>query len=144
MSDWRQEGTLSTDSTWSDQFRIDFPEFAHDSPEIYPDSMINFWYGIARKLLNIERWDDLLETGYKLFVAHKCSLALAAEAAAALGDRTGASVGLVGNSYNVGGVSVSYDISATTMPAAGEFNSTIYGKQFYQLMIIVGTGGYQV
>lgn len=140
MSDWRQEGTLSTDSTWSDQFRIDFPEFAHDSPEIYPDSMINFWYGIAQKLLNIERWDDLLETGYKLFVAHNLLIEKNQQLAFAAGNFTGTPLGNISNK-SVGDVSVGYDLSSFMEERGGEWNLTTYGRRFIFFVRLVGTGG---
>jgi hypothetical protein len=144
MSDWQQNGTPSTDLTWNDQFRADFPEFGHTSPETFTDESITFWYGVADKLLNVVRWGDLLTIGQQLFVAHNITLAYNNEQDFALGDKSGMSAGLVASNQSVGDVQVAYDLSIATEQDGGEYNSTIYGRKYIRLARMVGTGGYYV
>jgi len=123
-------------------FRENFPEFEDDTK--YPDSMITFWSGLGEKLLNETRWDDFYTEGIQLFTAHHIILASQNETAASAGKTPGlGSNGIVSNK-NVGSVSVGYDTGSITLQDAGNFNLTTYGRSFWQLMLIVGMGGYQV
>lgn len=120
-----------------DQFREEFTEFTSETD--YPAAMINFWYGLAEAQLNVARWGDLLDYGYKLFVAH--NIALAAQNSA-----TGVVPGQVGlvTSESAGPLSYSKDTHSVTEMDGGHWNLTTYGTQFLRLARIVGTGGYQV
>jgi len=121
-------------------FRSDLPEFANATR--FPDSRINFWLGIGNKLLNAQRWADLLDHGLELFVAHHLTLAKQNEAAAATGGVPGVSTGAV-SAKEVDKVSVSYDTSAGLEENAGHWNLTTYGTQLIRLARMVGSGGMQ-
>ena len=124
------------------EFRDSFPQFGE---ELFPAARVAFYLTLAGKRLPPERWRDLLPEGTALFTAHFLSL----ERAAALkADGTGgmdAAAGpVIGKSQSVGGVSVSETragAAATGDVRAGQWNDTIYGKQFWELAQIVGAGG---
>lgn len=122
-------------------FRATFPEFADTT--VYTPEMIEFWAGIGDKLLNVDRWRDLLGHGLDLYVAHKITLQAQDIAAAAKGKSPGQSGGIA-SSKSVGGVSVSYDVGSFSLQDAGNYNMTRYGRDFWALIQIVGMGGAQV
>jgi hypothetical protein len=123
------------------QFRVNFPEFA--STTQYPDSAVNFWLAWAYKLLRTERWQDILDLGVQLFVAHNLVLERTAQNQAASG---GVPAGQTGNvaSKAVAQVSVSYDNASSMDPDAGHWALTIFGKRFLRLMRMAGSGGVQL
>lgn len=123
-------------------FRQSFPEFSDEYK--YTDSMITFWSGLGEKLLNETRWDDFYVEGLQLFTAHHLIMAYQNETLAAANKTPGTGASGVVSSKSVGGVSVSYDTGSITLQDAGNFNLTTYGRSFWQLMLIVGMGGYQV
>jgi Protein of unknown function (DUF4054) len=83
----------------------------------------------------------------EMWVAHQIVLDKQAAAAAATGGDPGTKIGIV-SSKSVNGVSVGFDVGATTggvMQAdAGYYNQTIYGQRFYRLMRIRGSGPIQL
>lgn len=119
-------------------FREHFPEFSAT-----PDGRVSFWLGIAPKLLNAERWDELLDHGIELFVAHHLAIDNANQRAAQNGGGVGQNSGPVA-SKTVDKVSVSYDTGAATLEGAGHWNLTTYGTQFYALFRMMGAGGIQL
>lgn len=119
-------------------FRENFPAFASEVK--YPDTMIAFWAGIGDKLLNQVRWGDLYEHGLELFVAHKITLEAKNVTDGAAGRTPGLTTGVI-SSKSVGGVSVSYDTNMASLSDAGNYNMTQYGRDFWQLVQIVGMGG---
>lgn len=121
-------------------FRAQYPEFA--DPVAYPDVVINRHLAIAVKRLPESRWADLLDDGIGLYIAHY--LALGDRAKAAVTNGTAGQVEGLETQKTVDTVSVSMDVSAVTIADAGMWNSTSYGIQFYQLMMIVGAGGVQL
>jgi hypothetical protein len=123
-------------------FRTALPEFSDESK--YPDGMITFWSSAGLLLLNEERWGDLLTHGLWLYVAHNITLGSADMKAGDLGRFPGAGIGGVVAGKGVDGVSVSYDTNAMTLEGAGNYNTTKYGREFWQLMMIVGMGGQQL
>lgn len=122
-------------------FRTTFPEFADEAK--YPDTMVTTWATIGETLLNTERWATLYTTGLQLYVAHQITLAYQDLSQANKGRSPGSTGGVIGNK-GVGDVSVSYDTHAITLESAGNFNMTRYGREFWNLMMIVGMGGYQL
>lgn len=120
------------------QFRIDFPEFA--DPVVYTDGAVNFWLGVATKLLRAERWADMLDTGLELFTAHNLSLQ---RTASGTPNAPGANTGLVA-SKTVDKLSITYDASAGIIPNAGHWNLTTYGTRFLWLMNMAGMGPTQL
>lgn len=124
-------------SDFSDAFRVSFPEFANSTT--YPDSQIDFWYGIGESLLNETRWGDRLDYGLNLFVAHHLVMAVRNQASSAPGQ----SEGLVG-SQSAGPLTVSFDTTAVREEGAGFYNLTSYGTLFWKMAKIVGIGGAHV
>jgi len=122
-------------------FRAAFPEFADTTK--YTDAMITFRATMGEALLNEERWGDLLTYGLYLFVAHNLVLDAKDEESAAAGRAPGLMAGVV-TGKGVGGVSINYDAGHTQFENAGNFNMTKYGRDFWQLLQIVGMGGQHV
>ncbi len=123
-------------------FRLAFPEFADEVR--YPDAMITFWSSAGLLLLNETRWGDLLTHGLWLYVAHNITLASADMSAGDAGTYPGKGVGGVITGKSVDGVSVNYDTQSMTLEGAGNYNTTKYGREFWQLAMIVGMGGQQL
>jgi hypothetical protein len=121
-------------------FRQHFPEFSEANIQVYSDASITFWAGIGDLRLNTYRWGDLLTHGLELFVAHHVSLAAAEQQAALVGDVAGQAVNLK-NNKSVGDVSVGIDNQAIIKEGAGNYNLTLYGRDFFELARIVGAGG---
>lgn len=123
-------------------FRENFPEFADTAK--YSDTQVTFWLGYATRLLySVDRWSDMLDDGIQLVMAHQLTLAARNAAAAVAGGAPGAVQGAAA-SKAVGGVSVSYDTTAGLLQDGGYWNLTTYGIQFWQLAMLVGTGGFQL
>lgn len=122
-------------------FRESMPMFADTTA--YPQFQFDFYLKLGLKLLNERRWDDLLDEGLTFFIAHYLTLYKRSMAFAAIGGDTGK---VVGNetSKSVDGVSKSMDVSGILNTDAGHWNQTTFGLQFYQLMIMIGTGGIQL
>lgn len=123
------------------QLRTDFPEFA--STVVYPTSQVTFWITLAYKLLNAQRWGNVLDQGVELFVAHNLAIEARAQADAAKGGIPGQQVGPV-SSKSVDKVSMGYDTGSGIEPGAGHWNLTIYGTRFVRLMRMFGAGPVQV
>lgn len=124
-----------------DNFRLSFPEFADEG--VYPPEMVTFWSSIADKLLNVSRWGDLFDHGRQLFTAHNLVLAAQDAKAGDAGKAPGQQGGVI-SGKNAGGIGITYDTNSMTIQDAGNFNSTKYGRSFWQLLNIVGMGGAQV
>lgn len=130
-------------SEWTDQFRIDFPEFAHSSPEVFEDSLIEFWADLGEAIVdNTGRFLNatIRNLALELFVAHHVITAFNNEQAVAAEDYSGQGVRPIA-SNSVGDVSVSYDLSRMTEEQAGEYNSTTYGRKLFSMINIFGVGG---
>lgn len=128
------------------EFRDAFPQFVED---LFPDARVQFYLTLAGQRLDACRWDTLLEHGTALFTAHCLTLERAASKST---DGTGGMDAAAGpviagsESKTVGGVSKSVSetragAAATGYVAGGHWNDTVYGKQFYELMMLVGAGG---
>lgn len=123
--------------TDSSRFREQFPELSNAT-----DAQIAFWLGLAQKRLNKKVWADLHEEGCLLFAAHNLArLGVTAESGGAYDGEAVDAQGSMVASKSVEKVSISYDNATGSITDAGEWNSTRYGKQFYELMMIVGTAG---
>ena len=124
-------------------FREAFPNFAESA-----DARVKFFIALAERLLPSARWGDLREDGIALYVAH--NLTLEAEISK---DKSGAGAinvaagPVTGESKTVGSMSKSVtragaSAQGTSLLNAGAYNSTVYGQQFWQLVLIVGAGGF--
>lgn len=118
-----------------------FPEFL--DPTIYPDQQIQFWLDVAAKMLNADRWYDLLDNGMYLFTAHHLVIARRDQVAAESGGAVGGIQGAV-SSKTVDKVSVSYEANSVLYDDAGFWNGTTYGVQYWNLVRMVGAGGIQL
>lgn len=125
-------------------FRIAFPQF---TPDLAPDARVRFHLTVAGKLLPAARWGELLDEGMGLYAAHQITLELEAGKA---GDGTGgidAAAGPVtGETKTVGGMSHAVTragaaAQGSALTDAGQYNGTVYGQQFWQLVRIIGAGG---
>ena len=124
-----------------DSFRQAFPEFT--DPANYPDGLIDFWLGLATKMLNAPRWVDFLDEGLMLFTAHNIVLEKQARDASRTGAAPGTNAGVVA-SKSVGPVSISYDTGAGIVQDAGHWNLTTYGTRFMWMVNMVGMGPVQI
>jgi hypothetical protein len=115
-------------------FRARFPEFTDATK--YPDAQIQFYLDLAAKVLPALSWNDWLDDGTGLFVAHNVWLARATANGQAWPPGMPASKA-------VGSVSVSYNTGAFVIADAGTWNITSYGARFYQLVRLVGANAVQ-
>ena len=120
-------------------FRAVFPEFGDAAK--YPDAQVQYYLDFAVQSLRPEAWRNLLERGTGLFVAHYLSMSAISRAGAIPGR---GQLGIVA-SKSVGPASISYDNSAISAQAdAGHWALTSYGLMYWELMRMVGTGGWQL
>lgn len=112
---------------------------------LVPDARVEFYLRLAAKRLDKERWDDLYEEGAYFFAAHYLTLELdSAKAKDGTGAISTAAGAVVSSSKSVGGVSKSESragAAATANPAAGQWNLTWYGQQYWHWSQLVGAGG---
>jgi hypothetical protein len=128
---------------WVEQFRENFPEFSHSSPEIFEDSLIEFWETIGQALVNnTGRFlnDKIRNLALQLFVAHNVLVSYNNEQSIYGGDMSGQGTRPI-TSNSVGDVSVSYDLSKYLEEGAGEYNATVYGRRLFNLINIFCAGG---
>ena len=120
-------------------FRAVFPEFG--DPAKYPDAQVQYYLDFAVQSLRPEAWRNLLERGTGLFVAHYLAMSAISRAGTVPGR---GQLGIVA-SKSVGPASISYDNSAISAQAdAGHWALTSYGLMYWELMRMVGTGGWQL
>lgn len=120
--------------------RSDFPEFAGTAS--YPDTVVNFWFSVAARMLIASRWGNMLSVGIELYVAHNLVLEAQAAMTTAVGGIPGVSKGPVsGESIDKG--SVSYDSVTASEGGAGNWNLTTYGSRFIRMAKMFGAGGLQ-
>ena len=120
-------------------FRAAMTEFADTTR--YPDSVINFWMGLADLRLSRCRWGVLRNYGLSLFTAH--NITLAAQNSANASGMPGTGIGLA-SSESAGPLSISTDTQITAEPDGGNFNLTVYGQMYLRLARQIGIGGLQV
>ena len=120
-------------------FRAVFPEFGDAAK--YPDAQVQYYLDFAVQSLRPEAWRNLLERGTGLFVAHYLAMSAISRAGTIPGR---GQLGIVA-SKSVGPARVSYDNSAISAQAdAGHWALTSYGLMYWELMRMVGTGGWQL
>lgn len=122
-------------------FRTNFPEFADTT--VYTSTMINFWAGLAEKLVRPCVWKDCVVEGQSLYVAHQITIEAQDKKSASAGGAPG-TFGGVANNKTVGSATVGYDSQSTSEKDAGFWNLTTYGKQFIRLARIFGAGVIQL
>ena len=120
-------------------FRAVFPEFGDAAK--HPDAQVQYYLDFAVQSLRPEAWRNLLERGTGLFVAHYLAMSAISRAGTIPGR---GQLGIVA-SKSVGPASISYDNSAISAQAdAGHWALTSYGLMYWELMRMVGTGGWQL
>jgi len=112
-------------------FTMAFPEFSDGS--VFPQGRVNFWIQSAYLQLNAKRFENLLDLGVMLFVAHNLVLSARDEAATKAGGLPGQASGPQ-SSKSVDKVSVSYDTGATIIKDGGAWNATSYGQRLYTMI----------
>ena len=122
------------------QFRADFPEFGDATA--YPDALVTSSLLAGCGFINETRWGALAALGAELVAAHFLVLEKRALASAQSGSLPGEVKGLL-SSKSVGGVSVSYDLSAVTHAGDGFWNQTSYGVRYRLYVRLVGAGPVQ-
>lgn len=122
-------------------FRSNFPEF-NDTAK-YPNSLIEFWVGLATLLVRPCIWKRSWNQGMSLYVAHELVLARQNENTARLGGAPGQQGGIA-NTKTVGSATIGYDATTASEKDAGWWNLTNYGKQFIRLARIFGAGAIQL
>lgn len=123
------------------QFRRDFPEFADATK--FPTQQVEFWGGLASKLVSEPRFGSLYTESLELFTAHSLVLSAQSRTASAGGGAAGGNAGAVA-SKAVGSVSVSFDTAGSLELNAGHWNQTTYGRQYIQLARLIGQGCVQL
>lgn len=123
-----------------EQFRERFTAFK--DPAEYPDGQIEYWLRLAACMVSPGSWGCLWELGIGLWAAHELAKMKMAEQAG-LGEPSGL-MGIV-QSKSVGPVSVSYNTNlGVEDPAAGHYNLTLYGRQFWHYARLMGMGPMQI
>lgn len=119
--------------TYTDFLAI-FPEFSNATT--YPTARITFWLGYSANMADSTRWGALYNQGVALLTAHM--LAIDSQNQLTQGVVNG-----IQTAKAVDSVSVSMDVNSITIAAAGLYNKTTYGIQYYQLAQMMGAGGLQ-
>lgn len=123
-------------------FRLQFPPFANTA--MYPDRQVQFYIGMATKLLRSDRWGDMIKEGYALFTAHFLALdRLAATQPGGASGVPGTAVGVI-NSGSVDKVSFGKDVQSVMEDDAGHWGMTTYGSQYLRFARMFGAGPIQV
>jgi len=122
-------------------FRLHFPEFS--STRDYPDVNVQMYIDLGSIMLRPVRWGSYIQRGVELYTAHSLSMAYGSAGSGAAGGAPGGSSGLV-SSKSVSKVSVSYDLSSTSMEGGGPWNYTRYGQEFLWWARMIGIGGVEI
>jgi hypothetical protein len=125
---------------------LDVPTFrsyftAFGDAAVYPDATVQWWLDQGAVLLDPELWCDIYQLGQGLWAAHELAKFQMATLA---GANNPSGIGGIVQSKAVNGVSVSYDTSIGTEDGAGQYNLTIYGRQFYHRVKLIGMGPIQI
>lgn len=123
------------------QFRAAFPAFR---ASVYPDAVANYRLALANKFFTAPTWaDETVRNHAKcLYVAHYLLLGGKDACGQYVGDGAGMT-GIVA-SKSVDGASVSYDNASVSEAGAGFWNSTVFGRELWQLMQVYGAGARQL
>lgn len=122
----------------AEAFRTAFAAFADTAT--YPDATVEAWLALGQGMVN-DAWGQFCQLGIMLWAAHELAKMQEAAQQAAGGNPSG--VGGIVQSKSVGPVSVSYDTQLGQEEGAGQYNLTIYGRQYWQLAQIFGMGPIQ-
>lgn len=112
-------------------FKALFPEFASDS-----DATVQAFIDLSAPYFNAERWGDFLNEGIACFIAHR--MALAAQTVSDTSHKGSASLPLVRR--KVGDVEAQMSESVLLKSVDNPYLSTSYGRRYWQLVQLIGTG----
>lgn len=124
------------------QFLIDFPAFGLDTQK-YPGQTVLMYLTLATKVLNKNRFGDYLNLASELFAAHYLTLDAADMEVAEAGGIMGQKGGQVA-SKSLGAGSISFDTAGSVEPGGGQWNLTTFGKRYYRLAMMAGSGAVQI
>ena len=122
-------------------FRDNRPEFGDTNA--FPDRVVDRTIALAYRLLDPNRWNDLLDDGVEAFTAHHLALFRRAALDAEQGDAPGELRGIV-TSEGVDKLSASYDSGSIALADAGPWNATSYGQEYWVLASSLAIGGFQL
>ncbi|MGH8709730.1 MAG: DUF4054 domain-containing protein [Burkholderiales bacterium] len=111
-----------------------FPEFV-----AIADAVVAYWGSIAEQLVG-DRFRSMRGHGIDLVTAH--NLALNGQSGAGIGS-TGGEGGLV-QSKSVGPASITYDTGFVGIDGGGNWNETVYGRRYLNLVNLYGQGATQL
>lgn len=112
--------------------------------EVYSDELVQYWIDRAVVRLDPERWRDLLEEGIGNFVAHHLYLWKLDQDSAMGGMAAPGGVSGTLTNKTVDNVSMGYSMTDISNEGAGHWNLSTYGLRYWELMLMVGTGGIQL
>jgi len=112
------------------QFRLDFPEFADE--DVYTDSMCGFWAGVGEQINSPEVFGGAYNQLIELFTAHNLVLQARAIKVSSVGGVPGREGGAI-TEKTAGSVTQQYDGASAGTPGQGNFNETVYGRQYLYL-----------
>lgn len=122
-------------------FRASFPEFGDTAR--YPNSLIEFWSGLAVLQVRECVWKRAWIQGVSLYTAHELVLAGGNIKVSSVGGTPGQTGGIA-NNKTVGDATIGYDTVSTAEKDAGYWNLSNYGKQFIRLARIFGAVAIQL
>lgn len=122
-------------------FRQTFTAFSSQTD--YPDPDVNYYIGLAGKLLDAGRWGNLLDDGVMLFAAHNLSIEMMAKLEAENGNQPGMARGMLSGG-GADKANFTYDTGSIARVGDGHWNLTTYGLRYKDLVRMVGAGPVQV
>jgi hypothetical protein len=120
-------------------FRAMFTAFTDAT--IYPDATVQVWLDLGAALIDCCSWGSFYQMGQGLWTAHELAKM---QMAALQGTGNPSGVSGIVNNKSVGPVSVGYDTQIGIEEGAGQYNLTIYGRQYYHFAQLFGMGPIQV
>lgn len=134
--------TLGADGILTDaQFRQLIPPFQDQTK--YPLDGFDLNLTLAASMVGAN-WQDWRPMGMALVVAHWAVLDAREQLVASKGGIPGqGSIGIL-SSKGIGSVSAGYDVSTGSYANAGIWNTTSYGRRYWQMVRLVGMGAIQV
>lgn len=119
------------------EFVAIFPEFS--DPAQWPTARVQLYLTLAATRMNADDWGDAYTLGTALFTAHY----LATGGSASSANGTGAVLGEI-TSKKIGEVQVQRSVTSNRNADAGWWNSTGYGRQWWDLFRMFGVGVVQL
>jgi hypothetical protein len=116
-------------------FRLLIP--AMGDPTKFSDALIQTWINMCP--INCCVWGTRFQLGQALWTAHE----IAKLGPGGLAMNSTGGIGVI-SSKGVGPVSVSYDNHIGEEPGAGQYNLTIYGRQFWSMLRLLPIGPIQI